>query len=136
MVAMIAVVLIVAALSARGVHDLPPARLVPSPLPMTGGRYLFTPASSRVSRNVPYRLTIFTHCGLDWPTAVDFDGSFWDPTGDAGQGTGNPPPDFGNPYDQGVMTLVDADTAIYRSEHGDVVRFRRHPGPRAASLCS
>ncbi|HEY9286472.1 MAG TPA: hypothetical protein VIT43_00450 [Candidatus Dormibacteraeota bacterium] len=135
LLALLVLILVAAALSARGVRDLPPAVSAPAAQPTTGGRYIYTPRSGPVSTNVAYRITIQTHCGLDWPIAVDFDGSFWDPTGDAGQGTGNPPSGFGNPTDRGVMTLVNRDTAVYRSEHGSVVQFRRHPGPRAAVPC-
>jgi hypothetical protein len=136
LVGLLALIVVGAALSARGVRDLPPTRAVPAAEATTNGRFIYMPRSGHVSVNVPYRLTIFTHCGLDWPVAVDFDGSFWDPLGDAAQGTGNPPAGFGNPTDRGVMTLVKSDTAIYRSEHGDAVQFHRHPGPRAAVPCS
>lgn len=136
LVALLALILVAAALSTRGVRDLPPARTLAPPQATSSGRYIYTPRSGHVNVNVAYRLTIFTHCGLDWATAVDFDGSFWDPSGDAGQGTGKPPPGFDNPTDTGVMTLVGPNTAIYRSEHGSIVQFQRHPGPRAAVPCS
>lgn len=136
LLAMLLLTLVAAALSARGVRNLPSSVSAPSPQATTAGRYLYAPHSSRVNLNVAYRLTILTHCGLDWPVAVDFDGSFWDPTGDAGQGTGNPPGGFGNPTDHGVMTLVNRDTAIYRSQQGAAVQFHRHPGPRVAVPCS
>lgn len=136
LVALLALILVVAALSARGVRDLPLARSVAGPQPTSSGRYIYIPRSGHVSVNVAYRLTILTHCGLDWPIAVDFDGSFWDPSGNVAQGTGNPPPGFDNPTDTGVMTLVGPNSAIYRSEHGSVVQFQRHPGARAAVPCS
>lgn len=137
LVGILGLIVLAASFSARGIHDLPaPQKAAVAPQPTSGGRYIYTPRSGRVSLNVAYRMTIFTHCGLDWPIAVDFDGSFWDPTGDAGQGTGNPPAGFGNPTDPGVMTLVGIDTATYRSQHGKVVQFQRHPGPRAAVPCS
>lgn len=147
--------LVAAALSTRGIRDAPSAVSAPPRQATTGGNYpdapsavsasspqsatfgpsLYAPRSGAVTANTAYRLTIYTHCGLDWPLAVDFDGSFWDPTGDAGQGTDNPPPGFGNPMDHGVIMLVNRDTAIYHSQYGKVVQFHRHPGLRLAEPC-
>ena len=135
-VAILAVVLLVSLLfGVHGVRDLPAVNTAPAAQPTTNGRYVYTPRSGRVSLGVSYRMTVPTHCGLDWPPAVDFDGSFWDPLGTASDGQGNPPSGFGNPTDQGVMTLVAADTAVYRSQHGTVLRFRRHSGTRVAVPC-
>jgi hypothetical protein len=133
----LAILLVLALLlEAHRPRDLPPAATHATPRPIGNGQFVFTPQSGRVSLGVPYRITLLTHCGLDWPIAVDFDGSFWDPSGSVGQGTGNPPPGIGNPTDQGIITLVAPDVAEYRSRGGVIVRFNRHPGPRAAVPCS
>ena len=89
----------------------------------------FWPASARVEQGVPYRMTTYTHCGLDY--LLDFDGSFWEvasgpeDTGDA----------LGDPEDEGVITLVSADTAVYESGREAEFHLRRLAGPREVHLC-
>jgi hypothetical protein len=102
------------------------------------GRFRFFPNSSPVTPGAHYRFSLYTHCGLDWPAAVDFDGSFWDPVEPAAVsgGSGNPPAGFANPIDRGIMTLTSPTRARYQSSEGIVVQFGRHPGPRVSSSCS
>jgi len=64
---------------------------------------------------------------------VDFDGSFWDVAGGGGP---NPPPGFGNPSDQGVMTLTSVDQAVYRSSQGVAATFVRHGRSKVSLLCA
>ena len=105
---------------------------------MGNGQFRFFPRSNRVSVGVPYRFQLYMHCGLDWPLAVDFDGSFWDPIGPgpASDGSGNPPGGYGNPFDQGTMTLISPTLSQYRSSGGMVMQFSRHAGPEISSLCA
>jgi hypothetical protein len=120
------------------VHALPPPVGVVEPQPVGNSQFRFFPHSGRVTAGVPYRFQLYTHCGLDWPLAMDFDGSFWDPLG-AGRAPdlgGNPPRGFGNPYDQGTLTLISPALAQYRSSSGGVLQWSRHAGPQISYLCS
>jgi hypothetical protein len=71
---------------------------------------------------VPYRIELYTHCGIDYWTR--FDGSYWDAVG-YDNSTGNPPSGLGNPVDFGTMTLLSEDEAEYVSDSGTVIRFVR-----------
>ncbi len=100
------------------------------------GRVKVWPESSNHAEvGAPYRWGLYTHCGLEG-TSLDFDGSFWDFQG-PGRGNigGNPPPGFGNPFDQGKVTLISEDVAKYRSSSGKIVRFTRHEGPVRTFVC-
>ena len=123
--------------ASSGVRSLPPPVSTAEPQDLGNGRFRFFPHSGHASVGVPYRLQLYTHCGLDWPMAMDFDGSFWNPIapGPAPEG-GNPPAGFGNPYDQGTVTLISPALAQYRSSTGAVVQWRRQAGPQIASPCS
>ncbi|MDQ6884868.1 MAG: hypothetical protein M3077_11650 [Candidatus Dormibacteraeota bacterium] len=117
------------------IRTLPPPTQAGPAEPVGNGQFRFVPKSARITSGVRYRLTIFTHCGLDYPIAVDFDGSFWDPSGPNLSG-GNPPPGYRNPFDEGIMTLISPTRARYQSQGGVVTSFTRHSGPRVAGLCS
>src|SRR5207245_2448124 len=45
-------------------RPLPPPHSVPGPIHVGGGGYRFFAASGRVRPGVPYRFTLYTHCGL------------------------------------------------------------------------
>lgn len=139
-VAVLALLLLVALLieaRSAGVRDLPPATAGSPAEPLGNGQFRFFPKSTHVSLGVRYRFLLYTHCGLDNPVAVDFDGSFWDRSepGPAAGGSGNPPTVMGDPFDKGVMTLISPLNARYLGTGGSVVSYRRHPGPRVAGLC-
>ena len=102
-----------------------------------GHRFLFFPVSGRVTAGVKYRFVLLTHCGLDYPTGPDFDGSFWD-AADATQRDKltNPPPDFAQPEDVGYMILVSPDTAEFHSSAGGAETYTRRTKALIAGLCS
>ncbi len=131
--------LLAAALVVEGrssvVRDLPPATASIPAQAVGNGQYRFVPHSAHVTPGVRYRFQLYTHCGLDYPVAVDFDGSYWDPAGTASDGNGNPPPGYGNPFDNGIMTLISPTSARYQSPNGMVMNFTRHPGSRISGLC-
>ncbi len=81
---------------------------------------------------VPYLVTVYTHCGL---RHVEFDHSDWAISGDLGDGV-NPPPGFGNPVDQGTVTLITHDTATYRSQKGVERRLTRDAGLPSVQGCA
>jgi hypothetical protein len=126
------------AIMSAGAQSLPPQTGAVEPQPLGNGQFRFFPRSGRVNAGVPYRFRLYTHCGLDWPLAVDFDGTFWDPIGPgpASDGSGNPPAGYGNPYDRGMITLVSPTLAQYRSDSGAVLQWNRHAGPQISSPCS
>ena len=97
-------------------------------------RYLFQPASARVTVGAKYRFQLTTQCGLADPVGPDFDGSFWDPDS-ARQASAGPPPGFDAPADTGYMVLLSPAVAEFHSSHGATARFHRHSGSVIASLC-
>ena len=118
---------------------LPPSIGARDSVPVADGKYLFYPMSGSVIQGVVYRFALYTHCGLDFRVAVDFDGSFWDPIGPgpASGGSGNPPPGFDNPYDNGTIQLLSHDLADYRSRSGVIMRLKRYSGTdRTSYICS
>lgn len=125
-------------IASAGARALPPQIGAVDPQPVGNGQFRFFPHSGRVTVGVPYRFQLYTHCGLDYPLAVDFDGSFWDPIGPgpASDGSGNPPTGYGNPFDQGTMTLISPTLTQYTSSGGRVMQFTRHAGPEISSPCS
>jgi hypothetical protein len=140
-VAVLAVVLAVAILveiTSSGVRALPPPVGSVAPQPLGNGQFRFYPRSGHADLGVPYRFQLYTHCGLAWPTAIDFDGSFWDPVspGSTSDGSGNPPAGYGNPYDLGTITLISPTRAQYRSRTSLVSQWSRHSGPQIGSPCS
>jgi hypothetical protein len=137
-VAVLALVLAVAVIveiTSSGVRTLPPQVGSVAPQPLGNGLSRYFPRSGRASLGVSYQFRLYTHCGLDWPLAMDFDGSFWDPIGVASDGYGNPPPGYGNPIDQGIITLISPTLTQYRSRTGSVMQWRRHPGAQISPGC-
>ena len=139
-VAVLAVVLAVAIIveiTSSGVRALPTQISSVAPQPVGNGQFRFSPHSGHADLGVPYRFQLYTHCGLDAPTAIEFDASFWDLVpGPAADNDGNPPAGYGNPYDQGTITLISPTRAQYRSSTGAVSQWSRHAGPQIASPCS
>jgi hypothetical protein len=101
----------------------------------SGHRFLFFPVSGRVTPGVKYGYVLLTHCGLDYPTGPDFDGSFWD-LADQVQRNQNTPPGFAQPEDDGYMILVSTDTAEFHSSAGGVARYTRRTKALIAGLCN
>jgi hypothetical protein len=120
------------------IEPLPPQTGTVSQVPIVGSghRFLFLPVSARVRAGVKYRYALPTHCGIDYPTGPDFDGSFWDSV-DAAQRHKftNPPPGFAGPVDNGYILLVSAGVAEFHSSRGAVARYTRRNGAFVAGLC-
>jgi hypothetical protein len=131
-VALLTVVLtaaIIAEIASSGVRSLPPQVGSVAPQPLGNGLSRYFPRSGRASPGVQYQFQLYTHCGLDWPLAMDFDGSFWDPISPASGG-------YGNPIDRGTITLISPTRTQYRSRVGTVTQWSRHAGSRISSPCS
>ena len=140
-VAVLAIVLAAAVIDeivSSGVRPLPPQVGAVAPQALGNGQVRVFPRSGRTTVAVSYQIQLFTHCGLDWPGVVDFDGSFWDPigSGPASDRNANPPPGYGNPYDRGTIMLISQTLAQYRSSGGSVMQFNRHAGSVIFSPCS
>jgi len=140
MVLLLAVVLaaaVIVEVASSGLRSLPPQVSAVAPQPLGNGLSRYFPRSGRATLGVSYRIELYTHCGLDWPQAMDFDGSFWDPIGPgpASDGHGDPPAGFGNPIDRGTITLISPTLAQYRSSTGTLMQWRRHPGPQISGGC-
>jgi hypothetical protein len=134
--AVVLVAAIIDEVASSGVRSMPPAVSTAAPQDLGNGQFRFFPHSGRASVGVPYRFRLYTHCGLDWPLAMDVDGSFWDLKGPASDVSGNPPTGFGNPYDLGTVTLISPTLAQYKSNSGAVMQWSRHAGPQISSPCS
>jgi hypothetical protein len=90
----------------------------------------FWPHSAAVEEEVRYHMSAYTHCGLDY--LFDFDGSFWEVAAAPDEPRGSV---LNDPADQGVVTLVDPDTALYESSLGAEFRLIRIAGPRDVDVC-
>lgn len=128
------VVLLVVAL---GACTAPPTPRVAQPLPPSPiaepiefllgnevGQFHAVPGSGDATAGVLYRYKLLSHCGLAYPLAWDFDGSFWDPVG-GGEPYANPPEGFGYTFDEGTIELVGDDQARYTSSEGVIVDLTR-----------
>jgi hypothetical protein len=120
------------------IEPMPPPTGTVSQIPIIGSgqRYLFLPVSARVRSGVKYRYALPTHCGIDYPTGPDFDGSFWDSV-DAAQRhvVVKPPAGFATPVDDGYILLVSAGEAEFHGSRGATARYTRRKGAFVAGLC-
>jgi hypothetical protein len=71
----------------------------------------------------PYQL--YTHCGID---EARLGNRFFEAVHPLSDGQGNPPPGWGNPYQQGTVTLLSPTRAVFRDNAGHKVQFRLRPG--------
>jgi hypothetical protein len=74
-----------------------------------------------------YGFQLFVHCGV---LGTRFDGRNWDADPPLTDGSGNPPPGWDENTEEGTMTLVAADRAVFRSASGDKIAafVPRRPG--------
>jgi hypothetical protein len=71
----------------------------------------------------PY--TLYTHCGID---EARIGSRYFEAVHPVSDGAGNPPAGWGNPSQQGTMTLLSQSTALFRDDAGHHVLFRLRPG--------
>ncbi|TFV47137.1 hypothetical protein [Blastococcus sp. TF02A-35] len=71
---------------------------------------------------MPYRL--YTHCGIDDANI----GGVWFEAERPHVTEYGPPDGWGDPYQDGTMTLVSPTEAVFRDDAGHEVRFRVRPG--------
>ena len=95
---------------------------------------LARPSATATPRTVPYDL--YTHCGIDYARVAN---RYYAATPPLSDGSGNPPPGWGNPYQQGTVTVVSPATVIFTDKAGHRVVFTLvAPGPARtmARVCS
>lgn len=73
-------------------------------------------------RLVPYNL--YTHCGVN---DVQFDGKTYYADPRLGDGNGNPPSGWGNPYDAGWLVPQDLQRVYFIDWMGHQAFFTTHP---------
>jgi hypothetical protein len=80
----------------------------------------------------PFRL--YTHCGIDEALMGN---RYFEAVHPLSDGQGNPPAGWGNPYQDGTMTLVSSTEAVFRDVAGHRVPFRLRSGARTFKhVCS
>jgi hypothetical protein len=101
----------------------------PAPVPATA-----TAARTTVPKPVPYNL--YTHCGIDY---VQVGNRYYEVTPPLSDGSGNPPPGWGNPYQPGTLTVISPTQAVFTDKAGHRVMFTlvpSGPGRTTAPVCS
>src|SRR5579862_1886876 len=75
---------------------------------------------------------LYTHCGIEW---ARINGTFWRAKQPLSDGSGNPPPGWGNPFQAGRIVFVSQTTARFDSAAGTVtfVRTSRRQPPMICS---
>jgi hypothetical protein len=103
----------------------PPAQVTSPPRPsVTAGAAVGSPR--------PYQL--YTHCGID---EARIGNRYFEAVHPLSDGQGNPPPGWGNPYQQGTMTLLSPTKAVFRDQAGHQVQFRvRHGATAFEHVCA
>jgi hypothetical protein len=119
-VAAMAVVLLADVASPRGTTP----RNSPSPSKVTTGAVVMRPS--------PYHL--YTHCGVD---EARIGSQYFEAVHPLSDGSGNPPPGWGNPYQAGTMTRESPALAVFTDSAGHRVTFRLRAGAKSFQhVCS
>jgi hypothetical protein len=74
----------------------------------------------------PYQL--YTHCGID---EARVGSRYFEAVHPLSDGNDNPPAGWGNPYQQGTVTLLSPSEALFRDHMGHHVLFRLRPGAKS-----
>ena len=82
-----------------------------------------TGAAAAARSPQPYQL--YTHCGIDEARVGN---RYFEAVHPLSDGQGNPPPGWGNPYQQGTMTLLSPAEAVFRDRAGHQVQFQLRSG--------
>jgi hypothetical protein len=92
-------------------------------------------ATTTAPKPVPYDL--YTHCGIDYTRVGN---RYYVATPPLSDGSGNPPPGWGNPYQPGTMTVISPTQAVFTDNAGHRVVFTLvpsgGPGRTTAPVCS
>jgi hypothetical protein len=77
-----------------------------------------SPATAAADASVSY--TLYTHCGIRF---AKIGGRWFEADRPLSDGSGNPPPGWGNPSQPGTIRMLSASVAEFRDSLGHVVRF-------------
>lgn len=91
-------------------------------------------ATTTAHRSVPYNL--YTHCGIGY---VQVGNRYYEATPPLSDGSGNPPPGWGNPYQPGTLTVISPTQAVFTDKAGHRVVFTLvppGPGRTTPPVCS
>ena len=92
-------------------------------------------ATTMAPKPVPYDL--YTHCGIDYARVGN---RYYEATPPLSDGSGNPPPGWGNPYQPGTLTVISPTQAVFTDTAGHRVVFTLvpsgGPGRTTAPVCS
>jgi len=96
-----------------------------------------TTAAARTSAAKPIPYNLYTHCGIDYALVGN---RYYEATPPLSDGSGNPPPGWGNPYQPGIMTVISPTQAVFTDKAGHRVVFTLvpsgGPGRTTAPVCS
>ena len=91
-------------------------------------------AAATAAAGSPQPYQLYTHCGID---EARIGNRYFEAVHPLSDGQGSPPPGWGNPYQQGTMTLLSPAGAVFRDRAGHQVQFRLRPGATGFKhLCS
>ena len=92
-------------------------------------------ATTTAPKLVPYDL--YTHCGIDYARVGN---RYYVATPPLSDGSGNPPPGWGNPYQPGTMTVISPTQVVFTDNAGHRVVFTLvpsgGPGGTTAPVCA
>jgi hypothetical protein len=96
-----------------------------------------TAAAARATAPKPVPYNLYTHCGIDYAQVGN---RYYEATPPLSDGSGNPPPGWGNPYQPGTMTVISPTQAVFTDKAGHRVVFTLvpsgGPGRTTAPVCS
>jgi hypothetical protein len=96
-----------------------------------------TTAAARTTAPKPVPYDLYTHCGIDYAQVGN---RYYEATPPLSDGSGNPPPGWGNPYQPGIMTVISPTQAVFTDKAGHRVVFTLvpsgGPGRTTAPVCS
>jgi hypothetical protein len=96
-----------------------------------------TTAAARTTAPKPVPYDLYTHCGIDYAQVGN---RYYEATPPLSDGSGNPPPGWGNPYQPGTMTVLSPTQAVFTDKAGHRVVFTLvpsgGPGRTTAPVCS
>ena len=92
-------------------------------------------ATTTGPKPVPYNL--YTHCGIDY---VQVGNRYYEVNPPLSDGSGNPPPGWGNPYQPGTLTVISSTQVVFTDKAGHRVVFTLvpsgGPGHTTAPVCA
>jgi len=94
-----------------------------------------SPAAAPVAPK-PVRYNLYTHCGIDYAQVGN---RYYEATPPLSDGSGNPPPGWGNPYQPGTLAVISPTQAVFTDTAGHRVVFTlvpSAPGRTTAPVCS